>query len=133
MATQTLDLLPAQLVIVRLPPTSPMPEWLPDEGFVSVTRTAAELSIVCRADAVAATLAADVSVATEAGWRALALRGPFEFSLTGILSSVLVPLADAGVGIFALSTFDTDYVLVKEAQLENAVASLRGAGHLVHT
>ncbi len=70
-------------------------------------------------------------VRCEGGWRALELEGPFEFSEVGVLISVAEPLAEAGVGIFAVSTFDTDYVLVKEKQLESAVASLRGMGHEV--
>ncbi|UTA51115.1 ACT domain-containing protein [Deinococcus radiodurans] len=59
------------------------------------------------------------------------LHGPFDFGLTGILASVLNPLRDAGVGIFALSTYDTDYVLVAQEQLDKAVAALRDAGHHV--
>jgi hypothetical protein len=70
-------------------------------------------------------------VKAEPGWRALKLRGPFPFSATGILASVLSPLAEAEVPIFAVSTFDTDYVLVPEARLEKAVAALRAAGHTV--
>lgn len=65
------------------------------------------------------------------GWRCLKLAGPLDPNLTGVLASVLQPLADAGVSIFALSTFDTDYVLVRDAQLEKAVAALRDAGHSV--
>ena len=70
-------------------------------------------------------------VRSEGGWLALKLEGPFEFSEVGVLASVTAPLAEAGVGIFAVSTFDTDYVLVKEDHLASAVAALRGRGHEV--
>ena len=70
-------------------------------------------------------------VVCEKGWRALKLAGPFEFSEVGVLASVAAPLAAAGVGIFVLSTFDTDYVLVKEEQLGSAAAALRQRGHEV--
>lgn len=117
-----------QLAVVRLAPDARVPDWVPESGFTSVTRTADELSVVCAAGAVPAGTAP-----AEAGWSLLTLVGPFEFSLTGILAAVLVPLADAGVGIFALSTFDTDHVLVKAAQLDDAVVALRAAGHTVRT
>jgi hypothetical protein len=88
-----------------------------------VTRTADELSIVCDE------AAPPDGPRVERGWRAFKFGGPFPFEATGILASVAAPLAAAGVGIFALSTFDTDYVMVKEAQLDPAVRSLRAAGH----
>lgn len=105
--------------------------WLPTDGFVNVTRTEEELSIVCGTSAVRADVRADERSNVEDGWTTLMLVGPFEFHLTGILLNVLEPLAAANVGIFALSTFDTDYVLVKAAQLDDAVAALRTAGHTV--
>jgi hypothetical protein len=61
----------------------------------------------------------------------LKLAGPFEFSMVGVLVSVAAPLAEAGIGIFAVSTFDTDYVLVKNAQLDRAITALRERGHEV--
>lgn len=101
-----------------------MPPWADAGGPpASVTRTAAELSVVCAEDAV------PDGVTAERGWRALEAQGPFAFTLTGVLASLLVPLADAGVPIFALSTFDTDYVLVPAARAEDAVTALREAGH----
>jgi hypothetical protein len=111
--------------VCRLDPTAEVPDWAIAGGFFSVTRTAEELSVVCPEDSV------PEDVRCEGGWRALKLEGPFEFSEVGVLASVAVPLAEAGVGIFAVSTFDTDYVLVKEEQLEPAVAALRGRGHEV--
>lgn len=65
----------------------------------------------------------------ETGWRALKVEGPLDFNLTGILAGIANPLARAGISIFAISTFDTDYVLVREVQLDNALAALRSAGH----
>ncbi len=84
-----------------------------------------ELSVVCPQELV------PEDVRSEGGWRALKLEGPFEFSEVGVLASVAAPLAEAEVGIFAVSTFDTDYVLVKREQLQPAVAALRGRGHEV--
>jgi uncharacterized protein len=92
----------------------------------NLTLTADELSLVC-SEAVLPAGALKV----ETDWRAFRFEGPFDFALTGILASVAVPLAQAGVGIFALSTFDTDYVLVKAAQLDTSIAVLRDAGHQV--
>ncbi len=74
---------------------------------------------------------ASAGARVEAGWRVLALVGPFPFDLVGVLASVTSPLASAGVSVFAISTFDTDYVLVKEEHLARAVAVLRSAGHEV--
>ncbi len=70
-------------------------------------------------------------IRSEPGWRALKVRGPLDFSLTGILAALLAPLAQVGISIFALSTFDTDYLLIKQPQLDRAVAALRFAGHSV--
>lgn len=117
------------LAVVRLPGDAAVPGWVPDDGFSSTTRGSGELSVVCAAAAVPP----DLDVPVERGWVRLELEGPFEFHLTGILAAVLVPLAEAGVGIFALSTYDTDHVLVKDHQLDDAVAALRGAGHTVRT
>lgn len=106
------------------------PEWaLGAEGFVSLTRRAEEVSLVTVEEAVPRGEA--VAVRSQGGWRLLELEGPFDFGLTGILLSVAAPLAEAGVGIFAVSTFDTDVVMVQEEQLERALAALQGAGHVV--
>ena len=120
-----LRVLDGHVSVCRLHPESEVPEWAVTGGFFSVMRTGDELSVVC--------LEAEVpgSVRSERGWRALMLEGPFEFLEVGVLASVAVPLAEAGVGIFALPTFDTDYVLVKEEQLGSTVAALRGRGHEV--
>mgnify|MGYP000949911708 CR=1 FL=1 len=105
-----------------------MPEWaLRPSGFCSITRTPGELSIVGAPSQVRE------GVRAESGWRALAVDGPLDFALTGILASLAGPLAAARISIFALSTFDTDYVLVREPDLPAAVAVLERAGHTVAT
>ena len=96
---------------------------MPTKGLVSITRTADELSIVCPSEAVPDT------VRTERGFCVLKIEGPFDFSLTGILLAVIEPLADVGISIFALSTYDTDYVLVKKKDLNQAVSVLSAFGH----
>lgn len=112
--------------IARLAPEAPLPAWLPQKGFCSVTRSADELSVVCLQRAVPA------AVRSDGDWRMFSLAGPFPFDMTGILLKVLAPLAAADIGIFALSTFDTDHVLVKAAHLDAAIAALRADGHTVH-
>jgi hypothetical protein len=120
-----LQVLPGLLAVCRLPAGSPFPEWVDDGTLVSVTRSEDETSIVCDASAV------PPGVPAESGWRAIRVDGPLDFALTGVLLSIAQPLADAGVPIFALSTYDTDYVLVKESALPKALEVLSEAGHHV--
>lgn len=117
------SVVPGSFAVLRLAPDAAVPPGVLVPPFHSVTRTPAELSVVCPDEAV------PEGARAEGGWAILALEGPFPFELTGILASVLVPLAQAGVAIFALSTFDTDYVLVKRARLDDALAALAAAGH----
>lgn len=119
------SLLDGYMSVCRLGPSSDIPDWATESGFCSVTRTLDELSVVCPQDS------APEGIRCEGGWRVLKLEGPFEFSEVGVLASVAVPLAEAGVSIFAVSTFDTDYVLVKDEQLESAVRALRERSHEV--
>lgn len=125
MSGLTLVLLPDGVAVCRLGADEAVPEWGMNGRFWSVTRTADELSVVC------AEAFVPEGVRVERGWRVLMVVGPLDFSLTGILASLAQPLADAGVPIFALSTFDTDYLLVKQAQVETAVSVLRRRGHVV--
>ena len=113
--------------VCRLPPTDRVPSWALElhEGFVSITRTPDELSIVCADEAVPP----DTTV--EDGFKALQVPGPIPFSETGVLAKIATSLAAAGISIFAVSTYDTDYVLVKEEQLGLAIAALRESGHEV--
>jgi len=121
-----LRVLPGALAIARLDPDDPPPTWAtPDGAFHAVVRTADELSVVCRVDAVPG------DVRAERGFRALRVAGPLDFGLTGVLAALAVPLAEAGVPIFAIATYDTDYVLVRGERLADALAALRAAGHRV--
>jgi uncharacterized protein len=121
----SLTVLPDLVAVARLSPDDPIPAWATHAPFFSITRTADELSIV------ALEAATPSRVRAERGWRGLKIAGPIDFALTGVLASVLQPLADAGIAIFAVSTFDTDYILVRSESLAAAVASLRAAGHEV--
>lgn len=112
------------LAVVRLAPGDDAPGWARG-SFVSVTRTAAELSVVCETAAVPADAVA------ERGWRRLEVLGPLDFALTGVLASLAQPLAEAGVPVFVISTHDTDHLLVKGDRLADAEAALRSAGHEV--
>lgn len=120
----SLELLDDTFAVCRLDPASAVPEWAAGV-FVSVTRTAGELSVVCPQASV------PEGVRHEPGWRCFRLAGPIGFDQVGVLAALLVPLADEGVGVFALSTFDTDYVLVKTADVPRAADALRRAGHAV--
>lgn len=125
---QVCSLLPGRYAIARVPPESPAPAWaFASQGVASVTRTTDELSVVCLAALIPA------GVRSDAGWCCLKVKGPFAFDQVGILSSFAVPLAQAGVGIFAISTFDTDYILVKENQRDLAINALVSAGHSIST
>jgi hypothetical protein len=118
-----LEILPTPLAVCRLPATAAIPAWAGRGPLASVTRTAEETSIVCAAARIPA------RVRAERGWRALRVRGPLSFDLTGVLASVLAPLAVAQVPVFALSTYDTDHVLVRASDLGRAVEALVAAGH----
>lgn len=117
------SVMPGRFAIARLETTSPIPTWAMGREFFSLTRTPEELSIVAPEGAVPG------RVRAARGWRVLKLEGPFEFSAVGVLAAVTGPLAEAGISIFALATFDTDYVLVKDENLESAVEVLERAGH----
>lgn len=120
-----LTTLEEHLAVCRLEAGAAVPAWATAGSLFCVARTADELSVVCPGELV------PEGVRCEKGWRVLKLEGPFEFSEVGILSAVASPLAAAGVGIFAFSTFDTDYVLVKGERLDLAVDALREWGHEV--
>jgi hypothetical protein len=121
----TLSLLADNFSICRLGPEESIPPWALAGEFFSITRTKEELSLVCSQEVVPA------DVQSEAGWRCLMVGGPLDFSLTGILASLTTSLAEVGISIFAISTFDTDYLLVKADNLERAVLKLKEAGHHV--
>jgi hypothetical protein len=116
-----LRILSDQLAICRLDPNQQIPDWvhLEKNCFLSITKTSKELSIVCLQDLV------PDHIMAERDWRAVEIQGPLSFSLTGVLSSILNPLAENQISIFAISTFDTDYVLIKEKDLDKAVSVLQ--------
>ena len=119
-----LELLPETLAICRLQPAAPIPPWaMQPSPFLTVSRTAEELSITTLQSAVPA----EVTCARD--YRALRVRGPLPLNLVGILAALAEPLAAAGLSIFAIATFDTDYVLVKAGDLPAALEALRRAGH----
>lgn len=120
-----LTLLPEHFAICKLAPDVAIPDWANRGSFNSVTRTADELSVITADHDIPADITCDH------GWRGLKVEGPLEFSLTGVLESVARPLAEAAISIFAIATFNTDYVLVKLVDLERAIATLRSAGHFV--
>jgi len=125
-ASLELQVLPDTLAICRLPADAPVPPWVAAaDRFATISRTKDELSITAVQSAVHA------DVRCERDYRALRVRGPLPLNLIGVLASIAGPLADAGISIFAISTFDTDYVLVKGSDLEQAVATLTRAGHHV--
>lgn len=121
----TLLILPERYAVCRLPAEADFPEWARPGDLLALLRTRDELTVVC------AERYAPPEARAERGWRALQVQGRLDFALVGVLASIAVPLARADVSLFALSTFDTDYVLVKENSLERAVAALTQQGFLV--
>jgi hypothetical protein len=119
----TLSLLPGTFAICRLGPEAITPDWANAGGFISITRTSDELSIVCAGANV------PEGVKSDRGWRCFKVEGPLDLSLTGVLASLANPLAEARINIFALSTFDTDYLLVKEDKVSRAAEVLIRSGH----
>lgn len=115
--------LPGTYAIVRLAPDASVPDWATKGEFTSITRTADELSIVCPTENL------PTNVTSSHRWICLKLEGPFPFSLTGVLLSFLDPLSNNGIPIFAISTFDTDYVLVQAEFADAAFEALQAAGH----
>jgi hypothetical protein len=119
-----LAILPDALAVCRLSPSADIPQWaLQNKTLLSITYTSDELSLVC--------LQAMVPGGVQYGgsWRAIKVQGPLDFSLTGILVALAAPLAAAHIPIFALSTFDTDYLLLQEEYLSQAKTVLEQNGH----
>lgn len=117
--------LPGRFAIARLDPRADVPSWAWEGDVASVTRTGDELSIVCDETAIPS------GVQSEGGWRALKIAGPMDLSIVGVLASVAAPLAEAGISVFAVSTFETDYILVRERAMHRAEGALRAAGHRI--
>lgn len=120
-----LTVLEEPLAVCRLQPGIPVPESVMAGGLSAVIHTQDETTIVCPEGCVP-----DGALAV-GGWLALKVKGPLDFSITGVLASLTIPLARAGVSIFAISTYDTDYVLVKEEALDMTLRALRSVGHTI--
>lgn len=114
----SLSVLPQKLAVCRLGKGARIPAWAQGGGFFSITKTEDELSIVCAQERV------PKKIKAEKEWRAFKVEGSLDFSLTGILASLANPLAKASISIFAISTFDTDYLLVKADKLQRAIKIL---------
>ena len=121
----TLRVLPVKLAVCRLASAAPIPEWAGFSGLLAFIRTGDELCVVCAEGDL------PENVTAEPGWCALQVQGPLEFSQVGVLAALSVALAEANISLCALSTFDTDYLLVKQAHLERAIGALTLAGHQV--
>ncbi|HLN04912.1 MAG TPA: ACT domain-containing protein [Acidimicrobiales bacterium] len=122
-----LSVVEGDLGICRLAPDRAVPQWAVACGWWSITRTAEELSVVAPLESI------PPGLPMTGPWRAFGVEGPLEHDLVGVLSGIAGPLAAGGVSIFAVSTFDTDYVLVPAERLEDATRALRSAGHTVTT
>jgi len=123
MPEMILTQLPQRLAIARLAADAPIPDWALKSDFFSITRTEDELSIVCRQSD------APADVQCQGDWFGLKVAGPLDFSLTGILAGLAAPLAAASIPIFAISTYDTDYLLIPGAEIERAISVLKAAGY----
>jgi len=121
-----LTLLPERFAISRLAADAPVPAWATEGSLFSITRTGDELSVVCERARV------PVGVQSQPGWRIFKVHGPFVLTEIGVLSALATPLAEAKLSLFAISTFDTDYLLVASETLSAAVAALERAGHKIH-
>ncbi len=120
-----LILLPERLAVCRLAPEAPYPEWARYSQMLGLIQTRDELTVICAERFV------PPEIKAERGWRAIMVEGPLDFALVGVLASITGCLGGAGVSVFAISTFDTDYVLVKESALDKAVQALGQSGFLV--
>ena len=125
---------------MRLPPSHPIPEWIlsaassaASSHFLSITKTNDELSLVCPESIVPTTDAATTSdlPLIEKGWVSFKVQGPLDFAWTGILAGLAQPLAAQGISIFAISTYDTDYILVKHDVMDQTAKVLTELGHAV--
>lgn len=115
----------ARLAVVKLPPNAAVPPWAGDGEFVSITRTPAELSIVCEMRLI------PPGLPRREPWMWLEVEGPLSFSLVGVLAALTVPLAEAGVGVFSIATHDTDHLLVRAREGQHAWDALTDAGHVI--
>lgn len=125
-----LELLPDDYAVCRLPAGSSLPDGIGahDGAVVSITWSSAETSVICPV-ALAGAIRGRAGATVEQPWRCFRVVGPFDLAITGILDSLVTPLAEARVNIFAFSTFETDYVLVPAVRVGEARTALTAAGH----
>ncbi|MBU3098933.1 MULTISPECIES: ACT domain-containing protein [Clostridium] len=114
----TMKLLNEKFAVCRLNKNEQIPEWVKNSSFYSITKTSDELSIVCSQDSIPS------NIKCEKDWRILKVEGPLDFSLIGIISSISTILALKRISIFAVSTYDTDYILVKNKDIDNTILAL---------
>jgi len=124
-ARMALTVLPEAMAICRLGPDEPAPDWLAHNVFYCLTHTAESLTVVTLEDSV------PEQVECDRGWRCLEVRGPLALDLTGVLATLTAPLARAGVPVFVVSSYETDFLLVKESVLTQARRALEQAGHVI--
>lgn len=120
-----LEIQPFQIGVFKLPPSSSVPEWVFECSFFSITRTYDELSIFCTDKAI------PLEILAERNWACFKVMEHLDFTTTGILASLADPLAEAGISIFSISTFDSDYILVHKKKLDMASKVLEAAGHTI--
>jgi hypothetical protein len=118
-----IEILSGRYAACRLEPSAPVPAWAQGGDFCAVTRTDQELSIVCPESSV------PDDVDAQRGWRCMRVAGPLDFAVTGVAAALASPLAEAGIPILLIATYDTDYLLVRADDLERAIAALDAAGH----
>ena len=123
MRNLTLSLLPQKYAVCQLHPNGHIPTWALIGDFVSLTRTDHELSVVCMQENV------PDEIQAERNWRCICVQGAFDFSVVGVHTSLAVPLAEANISVLAIATYETDYVLIKDNDLQKAVDVLKKAGH----
>jgi len=120
-----LERFPETLAVVRLQPGAVIPEWAESSSIFSITATGTETSLVCAARSV------PTKSVHQRPFTAFAVKGPLDFTLTGVLVTLLTPLAEQGISVFTISTYDTDWILVPTADADRAAEAWRGQGHEV--
>ena len=118
-----LSLLKDKYGICTLPNTAPIPDWALTQSLASITRTEKELTIVCRREIIPSQYQSDLT------WCCFKIDGSFDLNQIGVISSISSPLADAGISIYVISTYDTDYFLIQEHNLERTISVLSDIGH----
>ena len=120
-----LSLLKDKYGLCTLPNTAPIPDWALTQSLASITRTEKELTIVCRLEILPSQYQSDLK------WRCFKIDGSFDLNQIGVISSISSPLADAGISIYVISTYDTDYFLIKEQNLKQTISILSNSGHYI--